>query len=154
MRTLKPTTPMIEYLPFAVRTLPLEWSGVGAADGEHMSDDTSQLVRELNDRFRRSVLDARAETEPPGQGVMTQGVSAIPSVDRLGAIEAVRTFEDFTGDNDPYEEHDFGSFEQGGEKLFWKIDVYADATCRAGSEAPHDLAQSYRVLTIMLASEY
>jgi hypothetical protein len=26
--------------------------------------------------------------------------------------------------NDPYGEHDFGSFELAGEKFFWKIDYY------------------------------
>lgn len=119
-----------------------------------MSDETSQLVQELNDRFRLSVLDARFETEPPGQALMTQGVTALSGDDRLRALAAVHGFEDFTDDNDPYGEHDFGSFELGGEKLFWKIDVYADATCRAGADAPHDPAKSYRVLTIMLASEY
>ena len=40
------------------------------------------------------------------------------------------------------------------EKIVWKIDYYADKSCRFGSEDPSDPAQSFRVLTIMLAPEY
>ena len=40
----------------------------------------------------------------------------------LDAREA--RFDDFDADNDPRDEHDFGSFELEGEKLFWKIDLY------------------------------
>lgn len=40
------------------------------------------------------------------------------------------------------------------EKIFWKIDYYADKSCTEGAEDPSDAARSFRVLTIMLASEY
>ena len=119
-----------------------------------MHTDESRRIGKLNDRFRRSVLDPTVETEPLGRGLLTQGVATLEGDDRLAAIEAVRTFDTFTNANDPYGERDFGSIEQSGHKLFWKIDVYADATCRAGAETPDDPARSYRVLTVMLASEY
>ncbi|MEW8490194.1 MAG: DUF3768 domain-containing protein [Candidatus Thiodiazotropha endolucinida] len=35
------------------------------------------------------------------------------------AVRAVREFHTFTPDNDPWHEHDFGSVELSGEKLFW-----------------------------------
>ena len=38
-------------------------------------------------------------------------------------ITAIRTAE-FKPDNDPYGEHDFGSFMLGDTKVLWKIDVY------------------------------
>jgi Protein of unknown function (DUF3768) len=44
---------------------------------------------------------------------------------------------DFNTNNDPYGEHDFGSFELAGEKFFWKIDYY-DSLCEFGSEDPGD----------------
>ena len=46
-------------------------------------------------------------------------------------------FDDFNEDNDPHREHDFGSFELEGEKLFWKIDYY-DLAGDFGSEDPTD----------------
>ena len=56
----------------------------------------------------------------------------------------------FTPDNDPYGEHNFGSFEHNGIRVFWKIDYY-DRNVEYGSEDPSDPAQTTRVLTIMLA---
>lgn len=57
--------------------------------------------------------------------------------------------------NDPHGERDFGVVEHEGHKVFWKIDVYAnDGTFTWGSEAPWDAQQSFRVLTIMLASDW
>jgi hypothetical protein len=56
-------------------------------------------------------------------------------------------------DNDPYSEHDFGSFEIEGDKFFWKIDCY-DKTLEFGSPDPTDPSVTTRLLTIMLASEY
>jgi hypothetical protein len=67
--------------------------------------------------------------------------------------ERVERFDAFTPDNDPHGERDFGAFEEGGERIFWKIDYY-DRTLRAGSEDPSDPRQTVRVLTIILASEY
>jgi hypothetical protein len=72
-------------------------------------------------------------------------------VDR--AMIAVREFSDFTEDNDPHGEHDFGSFELDGETLFWKIDAY-DTDYNFGSPNPADPAVTRRVLTILLAEEY
>ena len=62
-------------------------------------------------------------------------------------------YKDFTPDNDPHGEHDFGAFTVSGEKLFWKIDYYA-LDMLHGSENPADPTATKRVLTLMLASEY
>lgn len=57
--------------------------------------------------------------------------------------------------NDPYGERDFGVVEYEGHKIFWKVDVYSnDATFAWGSEAPWDAQQSFRVVTVMLASDW
>ena len=57
--------------------------------------------------------------------------------------------------NDPHGERDFGAAEFQGRKIFWKIDVYAnDGTFAWGSEVPWDAQQSFRVVTVMLASDW
>jgi uncharacterized protein DUF3768 len=68
---------------------------------------------------------------------------------------AVANFSDFPAD-DPYAEHDLGAIDMAGmaEKIFWKIDYYADKSCMRGAEDPSDLARTFHVLTIMLASEW
>jgi hypothetical protein len=68
-------------------------------------------------------------------------------------IERVRSFETFMPDNDPYAEHDFGSFDHDGQTIFWKIDLY-DRDYKWYSPGPTDPAKTNRVLTILLAEEY
>jgi hypothetical protein len=102
-------------------------------------------IRELNDAFRTSFEG--------GKCLFTAGVSDMGIPFATAALAAVRTFDAFTPDNDPYGEHDFGSFEIGEERLFWKIDYYDLSLCY-GSKDPADPAQTKRVLTIMLAEEY
>jgi Protein of unknown function (DUF3768) len=102
-------------------------------------------VRVLNDNFRRTFVG--------GQVVMTQGVDALPIDTKARVLLAVRSFSNFTKDNDPHGEHDFGSIEVEGETYFFKLDYYSlDMEC--GSEDPADPQQTTRVLTIMRADEY
>jgi hypothetical protein len=110
-----------------------------------MARSKTEVVRDLNDTFRR--------TFEGGRVVMTAGVDALSSDVKATAIRRVATFADFTPENDPHGEHDFGNFELAGQKFFWKIDYY-DAAMEFGSEDPADPAVTTRVLTIMLASEY
>ncbi len=62
---------------------------------------------------------------------------------------------EFTADNDPHGEHDFGQLEYDGHKIFWKIDVYEnDGSLQWGAAKPWDETSSYRIVTLMLASDY
>ncbi len=102
-------------------------------------------IRALNDQFRQTITSNFA--------VITTGVAALgkPAVDRI--VKTVAVYDDFCHANDPYQEHDFGSFEAEGETIFFKIDYYDRAlTCH--SPDPADAAVTQRVITIMLASEY
>jgi Protein of unknown function (DUF3768) len=110
-------------------------------------NQSRERIRELNDAFRR--------TNDPllGRMMITAGVSALPSDLRGKAIATTTTFDAFTADNDPYREHDFGSFEIEGREFFFKIDCY-DPTFEFGSEDPADPTKTKRVLTLMLAEEY
>ena len=113
-----------------------------------LTDNQSrERFRELNDAFRKT-LDPRL-----GRTVRTAGVTALPSDVCSLAIRKVTTFDDFSADNDPHGEHDFGSFDLGDDKFFWKIDYY-DPTLEFGSDDPADPAKTTRVLTLMLAEEY
>jgi Protein of unknown function (DUF3768) len=59
----------------------------------------------------------------------------------------------FLPPNDPYGEHDFGSFNADGHRIFSKID-YFDKALTAHSPDPSDPPVTKRVITIMLAEEY
>lgn len=108
--------------------------------------DPRQAVRELNDRFR-------CEGGGNGTVVVTPGVRALGQDFLQRAFQAVRDFDQFSEDNDPWGEHDYGAVEIDGKKVFWKLDYY-DPTLTQGSENPANQAVTYRVLTIMLANEY
>ena len=99
-------------------------------------------VKELNDAARHSFTGCR---------VITRGVAALDCVDAV--LTAVRCYTDFSVSNDPYGEHDFGSFTVAGERLFWKFDYY-DSDMQMASLDPADDTITVRVLTIMLAEEY
>ncbi len=107
--------------------------------------DKSATIRALNDAFRTSFVGGRV--------LMTAGVDALPSDVKAMAVRQVATFTDFTPDNDPHGEHDFGGFDLAGRKFFWKIDYY-DRNLQFGSESPADAQKTTRVLTLMLAEEY
>jgi hypothetical protein len=121
------------------------------------SDDEQRAARiaKLNDQVRKHVCipSQFIQRENPHRIVMTRGVSTLPPETQFAAYALIRDFADFTEDNDPYGEHDFGSIEHDGHKLFWKFDYY-DHQLEHGSENPDDPAQSCRVLTVMLAEEY
>jgi hypothetical protein len=96
-------------------------------------------VARLNDEFRRTTREL----------FLTRGVQVLPDIP--GLVTAVRQFNTFTPDNDPYGEHDFGSIHWHEEKTYWKIDYYDQAL----TYGEHPLSPDCRrVLTILLASEY
>lgn len=106
---------------------------------------SADKIRALNDAFRTTMTGGRV--------LMTAGVDALPSDVQAVVLRRVATFSEFTQENDPHGEHDFGNFTLAGRKFFWKIDYY-DANMEFGSEDPADASKTTRVLTIMLAEEY
>lgn len=107
-------------------------------------------IQALNDTFRAGTCGPRLTT---GEFVVTRGVMDCGEDFLARAILAIQSYDTFTEDDDPWGEHDFGSFVIDGQKLFWKIDYY-DRDLKFGSEDPADPAVTRRVLTILLASEY
>lgn len=114
-----------------------------------MSYDPSHIgkIAELND-FARTAMGVASRV------YFTPGITALPPIDQSAIRERVETFDDFTPDNNPYGERDFGVFDHGDQRIFWKIDYYAKNDLDRGSDHPEDPAQTTRVLTILLADEY
>lgn len=102
-------------------------------------------IAKLNDNLRRTFTG--------GQVLLTAGIDSLPADDKANILSMVRNFNDFNEDNDVYGEHDFGSFNYKGNKIFWKIDYY-DLNYKFMSENPADPNITRRILTIMLADEY
>jgi hypothetical protein len=84
---------------------------------------------------------------------LTKGIFELPELVQNQVLAKVRGFEEFTPDNDPYGEHDFGAFDLAGERIYWKFDYY-DQNMQFGSSDPTDPAQTTRVLTVLLADEW
>ncbi len=102
-------------------------------------------IKTLNDNFRKTFIGGRV--------MLTAGIRAKTQDEIAEILEKVRSFDNFTTANDPYGEHDFGSFDYKGQKIFFKIDYY-DLNYEYMSENPADPTITNQVLIIMLASEY
>lgn len=102
-------------------------------------------ITELNDNFRRTLAG--------GKLLLSRAVSTLPPEDVCTIIRLVQQYSAFTPANDPYKEHDFGSIDYQGNKIFWKIDYY-DTQYLFFSNAPANPNLTKRVLTIMMADEY
>ena len=105
---------------------------------------TKNSVAADNDLLRSTMIRT-----PRLKVLMTQGVHTSPH--REAIITAVREYNDFNPDNDPYGEHDFGKFIVEGVPYFFKFDYY-DAEYKYGSDPKEGPVN--RVLTIMRADEY
>ncbi len=105
----------------------------------------TQRIRTLNDELRKYLIG--------GGAVMTPGIAALgqEAIERI--VKTIAVYDDFCHANDPHEEHDFGSFEAEGKKIFFKIDYY-DRSLTYHSPDPADPSVTERVITIMLADEY
>lgn len=84
---------------------------------------------------------------------MTAGVAALAPGALATLLAAVRTFDEFTPDNDPFGEHDCAVVPVADERFIWKIDYY-DKSLTTGSSDASDPNVTERVLTIMIADEY
>ena len=102
-------------------------------------------IKTLNDNFRKTFIGGRI--------MLTLGINTKPSNEIAEIIRKVKQFNNFTTANDPYEEHDFGSFDYKGQKIIFKIDYYDKSLCYLSND-PADPEQTVRVMTIMTAAEY
>jgi len=122
--------------------------------------DRHAVIAEQNDLVRTALADPEAYRKIKEQGlrfklVWTPGINdtLIEQGKAKEMAQAIAKFDAFEADNDPHQERDFASLEIEGTKVFFKFDYY-NLTLDGGSEDPADPAQTMRVLTIMLPSEY
>jgi hypothetical protein len=111
----------------------------------HSIGQTAARVRDLNDRLRKHRIGGRV--------VMTRGIAALGDEMMLRIDQAVRAFDAFSPDNDPYGEHDFGTVHVEDHVILFKIDYY-DLDLQFASPDPADPNVTCRVMTLMLADEY
>ena len=108
-----------------------------------MPEVDAAKIAALNDHARQTFTGCRV--------VVTRGIEALDNVPEV--LDQVRVFDQFTPSNDPYGEHDFGSFIHADNTIFWKFD-YFDLDMIMHSLDPSDPTVTARVLTVMLADEY
>jgi len=77
---------------------------------------TTEAIRTLNDELRQNLS--------AGTALIRAGVAALGAEAVARIVKTIAVYDDFCHANDPYEEHDFGSFEADGHKIFFKIDYY------------------------------
>lgn len=113
--------------------------------------ERKKKIRDLNDSVRRGICNPNNDCKI----ILTLGVHnlPIPKVTVPVLLAGVANFDDFNEDNDPHNEHDFGSIVFCGETFFWKIDYY-DNDLEFLSPDPSDPSLTARVLTVMRADEY
>ncbi|WP_276122661.1 DUF3768 domain-containing protein [Pararhizobium qamdonense] len=111
-----------------------------------MTEEKTAKIRELNDALRAG----------RGSGsIIIAGSMANADVDEISAAaKQVQEFTAFEEGNDPHGEHDFGAFQIGDQKYYWKIDYYRDRNMLTGSDDPADPKVTHRVLTIFYAEDY
>jgi hypothetical protein len=109
------------------------------------NDDQDRTIRALNDELRQNLT--------VGTALITAGIAALGAEAVARIVKTIAVYDDFCHANDPYEEHDFGSFEVDGQTIFFKIDYY-DKALASHSPDPTDPSVTERVIIIMLAEEY
>ena len=110
-----------------------------------MPEPDVERIRALNDRARQSFAGCRV--------AVTAGIAVLGHAAVYEIFDRIKAYDDFIPANDPYGEHDFGSFHYGEHQVFWKFDYY-DLDYTMHSPDPADETVTARVLTVMLAKEY
>lgn len=112
------------------------------------------IIAAQDDAFRRSILgNTSAADASQSQFVMTRGVAALGPDARLELTRRVAAFGAFNADSDPHGWHEMGVIKLDGTTVWFKLDLY-DVNYQYGSPEPSDPAQTRRVLTLLLPSEY
>jgi Protein of unknown function (DUF3768) len=124
------------------------------------ADHTAEIVR-LNDAARAGTLATSRTVLTRALAELLAGDCDDPAVRQVTQFQRQCVLRRLINEtlidpaNDPHGTRDFGVVYYLDHKIFWKIDVYEnDGTFSWGAEKPWDAAASFRLVTIMLATDY
>ena len=114
---------------------------LGAMSYEERARETAQK----NDLLRRTCTGDQLEISP--------GIAALPPKVVGEALFIMRTFEEFNTKNDPYQNHDFGSFELDGHTFLFQVDGTGGVCSLMLSTEYRGLVRSPKTAPSMFAAE-
>ena len=118
------------------------------------TNDTIDLLDEKRIARIRAFNDELRTTGQGGETYTTPGFRSLQPQTQVRAFEVIRTFTDWTPENDPWRQHDCAIVDVlPGVRVMFKIDYY-DLDKEWGSPDPADSSMTVRVLTILLPDEY
>jgi len=114
----------------------------------------SRKVADLNDQLRKDMFTGNMlkKENLKNKIVLTPGIAGLNLIDKEKIFFSVKYYGNFTKNNNPWGEKDFGSFNFKKETFNWKIDYY-DNDMKYHSPDKSDPDKTVRVLTIMKAEE-
>ena len=115
----------------------------------------TRKVADLNDQLRKDMFTGNMlkKHNLKNKIVLTPGIAGLNLIDKEKVFASVKYFGNFTKNNNPWGEKDFGSFNFKKETFNWKIDYY-DNDMKYHSPDKSNPDKTVRVLTIMKAEEY
>ena len=90
-------------------------------------------IRRMNHQFRTTFRG--------GQILLTSSIAELPDMVKASALEKVATFKDFNEENDPHEEHDYGSFDHCNREVWFKICASPTGSILPVEPIPHVLEE-------------
>jgi len=114
----------------------------------------SRKVADLNDQLRKDMFTGNMlkKENLKNKIVLTPGIAGLNLIDKEKIFFSVKYYGNFTKNNNPWGEKNFGSFNFKKETFNWKIDYY-DNDMKYHSPDKSDPDKTVRVLTIMKAEE-
>ncbi len=114
----------------------------------------TRKVADLNDQLRKDMFTGNMlkKHNLKNKIVLTPGIAGLNLIDKEKVFASVKYYGNFTKNNNPWGEKDFGSFNFKKETFNWKIDYY-DNDMKYHSPDKTNPDKTVRVLTIMKAEE-